>query len=80
MGLGPTPKGGVLAELARTFPWFPWHPKGCATRTESPGPMAPPGQGGDTVARGLVGAPMAPLGFILVSFTGKFADNLEWIG
>ena len=42
-------------------------------------PMAP--FGGDTVTRRLVRGcpPMAPLnlGFILVSFTGRFADNLE---
>ncbi len=46
-------------------------------------PMAPPSGGANTAARGSQGlAPMAPpnLGFILVSFTGKFTNILGLVG
>ena len=52
-----------------TVPWVGAH-----------GPMAPPQGGEYGREKARVGAPMAPpIGFVPVSFTGKFADNLGLI-
>ncbi len=59
-------------------PWFPGHQG--STDVEDNEKVAlgmAHGTRGDTVARRLVGPPWPPLGFVLVSFTGKFADDLE---
>jgi hypothetical protein len=61
--------------------------QGLDPRTHLPGldpeapqaPWPPQAGGRDTVARQARRAPMAPLGFILVGFAGRFADILEQI-
>ncbi len=70
-------------------PWFPWHPKGWRTVAlaldywvaKSQHPPSGARYGRERLAGGAApDGPPLTLGFVLVSFTGKFADVLviDW--